>query len=242
MGKPSLIIDLDGTQVRCGEYYVQATERGAEYLSQVTGFSVSQCRETIERLDLVAVSLPDGFMSDRYPQSFGAAALALCHLAALRDRAVIPYGTHMLTAEAIGRSVFDAPYTPYDGVLETLEVLKADYQLILYTKGDPDVQRRKIALHGFDRLFDACVIVLQKSDDNLARLLAEYDIDVAASWMIGDSERDDIAPAMRAGLRTILATYDEHLWSYNAADVKPTAVIASFPAIRTVLTEARAAA
>lgn len=233
--KRAAIFDLDGTLVRCGEYYEACNTQGAQYLAKVTGLAEEACRTIMAKTDLAATTLPNPFLAERYPRSFAAAAMAACHIAAPSRPELIPYSTHMSRMEQIGRAVFDAPYAEYEGVQPMLEQLRADdWYLILFTKGDSDVQTRKIRLHGYETLFDTCIITPQKSIAHLERLVRDFTIDVAQSFYIGDSLKDDIIPAKAVGLKTIYVV-QEPVWAYDNGESTPDASLTSVAALPTIL-------
>lgn len=234
-GKRAVIADMDGTLIECGQYYHECNARGAQYLAQVTGMPVDKCREIMQITDLAACSLPNAFSADRYPRSFAAAALAACHVAAPTRPALVPYATHMAEMERIGASVFDAPYEEYHGASETLAQLRAEgWYVVIYTKGDWEVQNRKLALHRYPDKVDRCVVTLNKTQENLARLVAELGIDVEQSVYIGDSLKDDIIPAKAVGLKAIRVEPKTE-WAYDTGEATADAVVAQFSDVPSVL-------
>lgn len=233
--KRTLIFDLDGTLIECGKYYHETNQLGAQYLADVTGLPVEHCKALMEHIDLAAMTRPNGFKADRYPKSFAAAALAACHIVSDDRPEVIPYATHMLAMSEIGKSVFSAPYDEYPGVRPVLLALKADgWQLVLYTKGDSEVQRNKIMQHGYGELFDQCVITLTKDEATLRKVVAGLAINVAESIYVGDSLKDDVGPAKALGLKTVRVTPLTE-WSYDTGVAEPDATITGVAQLLDVL-------
>lgn len=214
--KRTKIYDMDGTLIQCGIYYDQALDRAAKHLEALTQLPFAASRKLINDIDLAAVSLPNAFHRSRFPDSFAAAAYA-----ALRLTGTSP-GHPDASGIAgdlwnIGDAVFNAPYDLLDAtVIETLKRDRASgWQLILYTKGDTGVQQLKIDRHNFDAYFDAIYIVPKKDVDTLRAIMHQNQVDLETSWMIGDSKKDDIAPAQEVGLKTALVVQGNHSWSYN---------------------------
>lgn len=235
MTKRAGIFDLDGSLIECGQYYIETNQKGAAYLAEHTGLAHEACLAIMAQTDLAACALPNAFKSDRYPRSFAAAAMAACHIAAPTRPQLVPYATHMYAMEQIGRSVFDAPYVEYPGVKPMLEQLRADgWTLILFTKGDSEVQTRKINLHGYPRYFDHCIVTLEKSTAHVQRLIRDFDIDPAQSFYAGDSMKDDILPAKAAGLKAIHVTPKTH-WAYDNEATEPDATVALAADVPSVL-------
>lgn len=211
----ALVIDMDGTLIECGKYYIDVKNQGAEYLATVTGIAKDAARKMIEAVDLAAVSLPGSFSADRMPNSFEAAASAACHIAYHQKPNLAPFFNHMNAMREIGRSVFDAPYEQFPGVVNALTELKSQgWKMVLLTKGDTEVQQRKIAMHKYDQLFDIRVITLTKNVDVLRSVCDKFGINPSESWSIGDSVKDDISPAKELGFRTIRVK-DHTPWAYD---------------------------
>lgn len=235
--RPFVFFDLDGTLVNCGCYYKEATRTGARFIEQHTGMPFDHARDLIDAVDLAAVrSLPVelGFLRGRYPHSF---------VVALEAATRVMNKPFALTFEArdeihaIADAVFDAPYTPYfgaEGVVRSMSA--AGYGVALLTKGDHDVQYSKITRNGFDRLFDYVNITLRKDEETLANYMSVIGADPAQSWMVGDSLRDDIAPAHALGLHTVFVQEDPaHTWAYTHHHVEPDHVVGSVTELLSII-------
>lgn len=232
MSRRAIVFDLDNTLIECGQYYIDVKRKGAEYLSAITGLSVTVCEKLINDVDLAATSLPGSFSADRLPRAFEAATMAACHIAAHLRPDVVPYNRHMLEMWTIGNSVFSAPYEEYPGVKETLQYLKNEgWLLVLYTKGDSTVQKQKIDKHGYASVFDHCVITLTKTEQVLSDVATKLDINVSDSWSVGDSLKDDIAPAKALGFKTVHVT-PKTTWAYDTGTAEADAVVESVVAFQ----------
>lgn len=220
MGKPTLIVDLDDTLVRTGSRYHTAVAEGAKKLAGHTGITETALRRLLNEVDLAATAQPGGFKRERFPNSFYATAYAATMISGTEA------GGGQLAEEMFKIAedeVFGRPYELLPGVMQILGMYKiAGWQLILHTKGDNEVQLKlKIQPHGLDEIFDAVYIGLVKNADVLRDMIERQDIDVATSWMIGDSQKDDIAPAIEVGLNTALVARDTE-WAYDVKAVTPT--------------------
>jgi len=105
-----------------------------------------------------------------------------------------------------------------DGVPETLEALAARHDLLLLTKGDVEEQRRKVVVSGLGDWFRAVIIVPEKDAAAYRRILDESALDPGRTWMIGNSPKSDIVPALAAGLGAVFVPH-EHTWSLEHAEV-----------------------
>ena len=94
------------------------------------------------------------------------------------------------------------------GVAETLEDLAQRHRLILVTKGNPEEQTQKLHRSGLAPLFSAVEVLEEKHDLAYRELTARHDCDPARTWMVGNSPRSDINPALEAGLHAIFIPHD----------------------------------
>ena len=106
------------------------------------------------------------------------------------------------------------------GVRETLEYLSPRHDLILVTKGDLDEQRLKIEASGLERFFRRAVILAEKDTAAYRQLRDELVLDADQTWMIGNSPRSDINPALAAGLNAVFIPHP-HTWSLEHEEVVP---------------------
>src|SRR5206468_1457264 len=72
--------------------------------------------------------------------------------------------------------ILDHPIELLDGVLESLECLSEHHRTILFTKGNPNEQRRKIEASGLSRFFSSIEIVREKDQQSFLELLGRYQL------------------------------------------------------------------
>jgi putative hydrolase of the HAD superfamily len=105
---------------------------------------------------------------------------------------------------------------------ETLRVLGGRHRLILLTKGDPDDQLGKVARSGLRTRFHEVDVVAEKNVETYHDVVRRHGVDTARAWMIGNSPKSDILPALAAGLRTVFiphaATWALELQELPAVD------------------------
>jgi putative hydrolase of the HAD superfamily len=115
------------------------------------------------------------------------------------------------------------PGTPplLDGSLEALRELAAALPTVLYTQaGNIDYQLACIRDCGVLDVVqhERVRITDRKTDEQFLAVLAEFAIDDPASvWMIGNSLRSDINPALASGAHAILVEQDEP-WEFDMVD------------------------
>ena len=98
-----------------------------------------------------------------------------------------------------------------DGVPETLTELRRRHDLLLLTKGDQEEQVRKIERSGLAELFRRTLVTPEKTEATYRGVVADERLDARRTWMIGNSPKSDILPAVAAGLRAVFIAHP-HTW------------------------------
>ncbi|PYY14903.1 MAG: haloacid dehalogenase [Acidobacteria bacterium] len=95
------------------------------------------------------------------------------------------------------------------GVPETLRHLAArKHHLILMTKGAPAEQISKVERSGLKNYFAAVEVVGEKNARAYHAVAEKYALDTDVTWMIGNSPRSDVNPALEAGLHAVFVPHD----------------------------------
>jgi putative hydrolase of the HAD superfamily len=90
-----------------------------------------------------------------------------------------------------------------DGVPETLTYLAGRHRLILFTKGEAAEQVAKVERSGLQRFFEAIEIVPEKDASAYKGLVTRHRVVKSRGWMVGNSTRSDINPALQVGLNAV---------------------------------------
>jgi putative hydrolase of the HAD superfamily len=104
---------------------------------------------------------------------------------------------------SFAQSIADEEIELLEGVAETLPILASRHRLILVTKGNQDEQLDKLARSGIAHHFSAVEVPREKDPDAYRVLCEKYALTCAATWMIGNSPRSDINPALACGLNAV---------------------------------------
>lgn len=88
-------------------------------------------------------------------------------------------------------------------VKETLADLAGRHRLIMMTKGDHAEQADKVARSGLSPHFSAVEIVAEKDPATYRSVMVRYELAPHTTWMIGNSPKSDINPALAAGLHAV---------------------------------------
>ncbi len=121
--------------------------------------------------------------------------------------------------EQIGAELENTPPRILDGVPETLAYLSKHHRLILLTKGEPAEQAGKVERSGLQSHFEAIEIVLEKDSQTYGRMIEQFKIVKSQGWMVGNSPRSDINPALRAGLNAVLIPHAA-TWELERAELE----------------------
>lgn len=119
---------------------------------------------------------------------------------------------------ALAREIVEQPVTLIDGVAETLRALAGRFRLILFTKGGAQEQARKVVGSGLAPLFSEIEITDDKGVEDYRRLIGRHRLRPADTWMVGNSPRSDVVPALAAGLNVVFIPHT-NTWSFEHAEL-----------------------
>jgi putative hydrolase of the HAD superfamily len=118
-----------------------------------------------------------------------------------------------------GEQIRSQPLQLLEGVRETLEYLSPRHDLVLLTKGDIEEQKLKIERSGIEGFFRQVVIVPEKDIATYHGVISEVRVDPQRTWMVGNSPRSDINPALAAGLNAVYIPHP-HTWHLEHEEVE----------------------
>ena len=99
--------------------------------------------------------------------------------------------------------IADHPIEILPGVPETLQYLGERHRLIMMTKGNPAEQTGKVERSGLREYFSAVEIVAEKDEPTYRSAIDKYALPVDSCWMVGNSPKSDVNPALAAGLHAV---------------------------------------
>ncbi len=94
------------------------------------------------------------------------------------------------------------------GVEDTLRTLSGRHRLLLVTKGNFEEQTDKLVRSGLQPHFGAVEVLREKNPAAYREIVERHAIDPSTTWMIGNSPRSDINPALAAGLHAVFLPHD----------------------------------
>ncbi len=118
-----------------------------------------------------------------------------------------------------GERILHQPLQLLDGVKETLDYLLPRHELMLLTKGAVEEQKLKVERSGIEQYFSRVTIVEEKDVATYQKLVQELQVEPTLTWMIGNSPRSDINPALGGGLNAVYIPHP-HTWHLEHEEVQ----------------------
>jgi putative hydrolase of the HAD superfamily len=204
----ALLIDADDTLWENNIYFLEVTER---FVAELQRHGVDPGTARVHLNEVEHRNIPiHGYGSGSFAISVAEAFSALApDLPTERADEIVEL------ARAIARRE-EPEILP--GVREGLERLARSYRLILLTKGHREEQERKVERSRLAPYFERVEVVPEKNVETYLELIERLDLDPAETWMIGNSPRSDINPALAAGLRAVLVPHPQ-TWELEVEEI-----------------------
>jgi putative hydrolase of the HAD superfamily len=113
------------------------------------------------------------------------------------------------TIHGFARVIAAQPVQILPHIAETLHYLSDRHCLILVTKGDFAEQSGKVTRSGLEQYFSAVEIVAEKNVPAYRGIVGKYDLASQHTWMVGNSPKSDINPALGAGINAVFVPHDD---------------------------------
>lgn len=209
-GHLHLVIDADDTLWENNVYFEMAFQGFASHLahSRLSHAEVRLCLDRIEDINRVRY----GYGSVQFGRNMVECLEELC------ERPVGDEDRKAVMQIALG--IMEHPLAVIEGVKETLAHLAPRHRLTLFTKGDPEEQNRKVQSSGLAAYFDEVVVAKEKEPQAYRNLLEKRGATAAGSWMIGNSPKSDINPALAIGMNAVYIPHARN-WHLEEEDLVP---------------------
>jgi putative hydrolase of the HAD superfamily len=209
-GRHHLLIDADDTLWENNIYFEDAFEQFVDFLDHSSMSSV-EIRTVLDEIEIANIKL-HGYGAENFARN-----LAQCY-ERLAEREIREVDRR--TVMSYAKRILDCPMQLIEGVSETLTYLAARHELTLFTKGHPEEQRLKIDRSGLGELFHHTAIVKEKDTQAYAMLARERGLNTERTWMVGNSPKSDINPALAAGLRAVYIPHPR-TWGLEHEEIQP---------------------
>ena len=204
-----LIFDADDTLWENNIYFERAFDQFCEYLGH-SSLTPDEIRSILDEIE-VHNNRIHGYGAINFGRN-----LSQCYLR-LAERAVEEHDLERV--KAMAHKILEQEVDLMPGVAETLPFLAEKHELTMFTKGHPEEQNRKIDLSGLRPLFAHCEVVKEKNREAYLQLAEVRGFDHAHTWMIGNSPKSDINPALAAGLRAVYVPH-ERTWTLEREEIQ----------------------
>ena len=195
----NLLIDADDTLWENNIYFERAIARFISFLNHHE-FSPEQVRSVLNDVERECI------VSHGYGLHSFSHALV---------RTFERLSVHPVTPElqeqvrSFGHSIENHAIEFLSQVPETLEYLRQRHRLILVTKGAAAEQMGKIERSGVSEYFETTEVVAEKNAGVYTRIAQQFALDHQNTWMIGNSPKSDINPALAAGLHAVFVPHGD---------------------------------
>jgi putative hydrolase of the HAD superfamily len=195
----TLLIDADDTLWENNVYFEQAIAEFIERLNH-QHMSPHEVRLFLNQVERETI-MERGYGSHSFAHS-----LVKC-FERLTEGAVTPALHEFIWGFA--HKVSNYPIELIAGVPETLAYLnERQHHLIVMTKGDITEQQGKVERSGIKDYFAAVEIVAEKNVPTYREIVSKYGLAPDTTWMVGNSPRSDINPALAAGINAVFVPHD----------------------------------
>jgi putative hydrolase of the HAD superfamily len=204
-----LIIDADDTLWENNIYFERAFDEFVDFLAHST-MSAVEIRAVLDEIE-EANARVHGYGSVNFGRN-----LRQCY-EKLAERVV--EADDLQVVMRFAERILEQPIEIIDGVPETLAYLAERHELTLFTKGSLEEQKLKVDRSGLSDFFAHVAIVREKNAPAYRALVEQRAMAIERSWMIGNSPKSDVNPALEAGLNAVFVPH-AHTWVLEKEEIR----------------------
>ena len=204
-----LLVDADDTLWENNVYFEEAFDEFVDYLDH-SSMSPVEVRAVLDEIETANIKI-HGYGAANFARN-----LAQC-FERLAEREI--RGEDLRIVRSFAERILEHPMELIQGVEETLAYLAARHELTLFTKGHPEEQKLKIDRSGLGSHFSHTAIVREKDAEAYASLARERGLDTSRTWMVGNSPKSDINPALAAGLNAVYVPHPR-TWGLEREEIQ----------------------
>jgi putative hydrolase of the HAD superfamily len=204
----TLLIDADDTLWENNVYFERAIVAFISYLDHHE-YSPAEVRKALNAVERETI-LAHGYGLTSFTRSLVTCFERLSPVPVTEEKSQRILG--------FARSIAEQEIELLPGVAETLAELAKRHRLILMTKGNEAEQADKLARSGLSSHFSAVEIVAEKDPATYREVIHRHELAPHTSWMIGNSPKSDINPALAAGLHAIFL-FHKDTWVLEHAEI-----------------------
>lgn len=196
-GKQTLLVDADDTLWENNVYFERAIAKFISHLNHHE-YTPAQVRAVLNEVEQDCI----------VKHGYGLHSFAHALQDTFERLSVEPVTPELhQTISGFAHEIAEHPMEIIAGVPETLGYLSRRHHLILLTKGHLTEQSGKIERSGLRDYFAAAEIVSEKDAATYRGIVDKYALVPDESWMVGNSPKSDINPALSAGLNAVFVPH-----------------------------------
>jgi putative hydrolase of the HAD superfamily len=189
----TLLIDADDTLWENNIYFERAIEKFISFLNHHE-FSSEQVRAVLNDVERECIAT----------HGYGLHSFAHALVQTFERLSVNPVTPELhAQIQSFAHTIADHPMEFLPEVPETLQYLASRHKLILMTKGAVVEQTGKIERSELKTHFAATEIVAEKDATAYENIVQKFGLEHRSTWMIGNSPKSDINPALSTGLNAV---------------------------------------
>jgi len=204
----TLLIDADDTLWENNIYFERAIAAFIGFLDhqECTPAQVRQTLNAVERETILS-------------HGYGLTSFTRSLLTCFERLSPVPMDAAMRErVEGFARAIQAQEIELLPDVQATLAELAGRHHLILMTKGNEAEQADKLSRSGLAPYFAAVEIVAEKDPPTYREVIHRHELKPHTSWMIGNSIKSDINPALAAGLHAVFL-FHKDTWVLEHAEL-----------------------
>jgi putative hydrolase of the HAD superfamily len=206
----NLLIDADDTLWENNIYFERAIANFISFLNHHE-FTPDQVREVLYDVERENIRL----------HGYGMDSFALALVKCFEQLSVEPLTPALHdTIRGFAYAIAEHPMEVLPDVPETLADLAQRHHLFLVTKGNLTEQTSKLERSGLRQHFTAIEVLAEKDAATYRSVVERYGLAPDATWMIGNSPKSDINPALEAGLHAVFVPH-HNTWMLERGEVRP---------------------
>ena len=210
VGEQTLLIDADDTLWENNIYFERAIAGFISFLNHHE-YSPEQVREVLNQVERECI----------VSHGYGLHSFAHALTQTFERLAVEPLTPALHeTISGFAHTIADHPVEILPEVPETLEYLSGRHHLILLTKGALEEQSGKVERSGLKDYFAEIEIVPEKDVSTYSTVVSKHGLSAESTWMVGNSPKSDINPALAAGLNAVFVPHGA-TWILEHEEVMP---------------------
>jgi putative hydrolase of the HAD superfamily len=206
----TLLIDADDTLWENNVYFERAIAAFIGYLNH-REYTPQRVRATLNAVERETI-LRQGYGLSSFTRS-----LLDCYARLSTDSLTEEKRRRIL---GFAQAIADQEIELLPGVDMALAELSTRHRLILMTKGNQAEQADKLARSGLASNFSHVEIVAEKNPKTYQEVLRRHALSPSRSWMIGNSPKSDINPALAAGMHAVFL-FHKDTWVLEHEEIDP---------------------